>query len=127
MDWREEILDKNTIRGIDLGVKVEEMKKEFRELKRKKGEINKDYVPNVKNPFMRYVRWFGGLSNVKRMAFSGESSNEPVKELYFKYMEYEDKLKEVENRISRLQNEYFGTISELNPSYFMEKIPEYFR
>jgi uncharacterized coiled-coil DUF342 family protein len=92
--------------------KLQETVEKIKKLKKKRNEIKRQYTPYVKNKLDGYAILFGerGLRSLGR---SKEPWQDYYKKLFFEDIKYRSKLRKIRDKISLLENEYNGVLSQI--------------
>jgi len=95
----------------ELGKRLEEIAREIKGLKRKKGKISRQYIPYVKNPLMGYASLWGtrDLRNLPKHKEPGDR----YRDLFFQDIRFKSKLSKINKRISSLEDDYQKTLHQI--------------
>ena len=96
----------------ELGKRLEEIIQEIKELKKKKREINRYYVPYVKNPLMGYTALWGTRA-LRNLPYCKDSWRDHYRDKFFEDIKFKSKLSKINKKISLLEDEYQTILAQI--------------
>lgn len=96
----------------ELGKRLEEIAQEIKGLKRKRREINRRYVPYVKNPLMGYAGLWG-IRALRDLPKHREPWRNHYRDLFFEDIKFKSKLSKIKKRVAFLNDEYQRMLAQI--------------
>jgi hypothetical protein len=93
--------------------------KKIKRLKRKRGRINKKYVPYVKNRLMGYEALFG-TESLRNLGRSHDYPGSIYRDDFFQDIKYRSKLRKIRDRLTFLENEYNNVLAQIKSNTNLE-------
>jgi len=96
----------------ELGKRLEEIAQKIRGLKKKRGKINKQYIPYVRNPLMGFASLWGTRA-LRNLPQCKEPWRDHYRDLFFQDIRFKSKLSKINKKISFLENDYRNTLYQI--------------